>query len=223
MMVLRGKLLGHLLAHGDGSSNGGDSREGASSTLHTAFWHVRSAEQSAATLVACLSSSSSTDAAAAGHEARWQQELRVQLLPALKQAVFMFKAALKLSRHCHEAGFASGFAAGFASGHAAAMAAVGGGSVAADGSRTAVPGPGPVAFATPWGVLQQMCITSLPAQLEAVGCGLAWHLRGACGCCSNPVCVDLSWGSELWLLRDDAGDNAVLCGSCRRLRPVVCS
>jgi hypothetical protein len=122
----------------------------------------------------------------------------MQLLPALKQAVQVLRAAMKLSRHFHETGFASGFAAGFAAGYAAAVAAASG-----------VKGGGPLApvsFASPWGVLQQSCIRGLPRQLEAIGAALAgqlWHVG-----CSNPLCVNLSTGSELWLLPGSAGDGA---------------
>lgn len=127
-----------------------------------------------------------------------QSELQMQLLPALKQAVQVLRAAMKLSRHFHETGFASGFAAGFAAGYAAAVAA-------ASGVKGVGPSA-PVSFASPWGVLQQSCIRGLPKQLESIGAALAgqlWHVG-----CSNPLCVNLSTGSELWLLPGSTGGGA---------------
>jgi hypothetical protein len=110
--------------------------------------------------------------------------------------VQVLRAAMKLSRHYHETGFASGFAAGFAAGYAAALAAAQGDSSAAAAT------PGPVSFVSPWAVLQQGCIRGLPKQLESVGTGLAWQLRHLG--CSNPMCVNMSHGSELWLVPAEA-------------------
>jgi hypothetical protein len=215
LMLLRGKLLGHLLAHEADESQ----KAGATSALHTAYWHVKMAHESASTLAAQLkdwgsvSSSAAAAAAEAGQppasdqatgeelhqqqqeRAQVQSELQMQLLPALKQAVQVLRAAMKLSRHFHETGFASGFAAGFAAGYAAAVAA-------ASGVKGSGPSA-PVSFASPWGVLQQSCIRGLPRQLEAVGAalaGLLWHVG-----CSNPLCVNLSTGSELCLLPGSVG------------------
>lgn len=201
LMVLRGKLLGHLLANeADGSG-----KAGATSALHTAYGHVKMAHESASTLAAQLKGAlgaglvSESDAASQQHQHLHQQrehvqaELQLRLLPALKQAVQVLRAAMKLSRHYHETGFASGFAAGFAAGYAAAVAAASGVNGGAPAAAL-----GPVSFASPWGVLQQGCIRGLPQQLEEVGTGLSWQLRH-CGC-SNPLCVNLSLGSELWLV-----------------------
>lgn len=211
MMVLRGKLLGHLLLQQD---HQGDA-EGAASTLHHAYWHIRMAQESAACLAAHLTSRAAAPrllleagtsycgsnsgngggcSSSSSSSQRYQHQLLLLLLPALKQAVHMFKAAMKLSRHYHETGFASGFASGFAAGYAAALAAAGG----TQAASPAVAAPAPVAFASPWGVLQQGCIRALPQQLEVVGAGLAEQLNHLG--CSNPLCVNLSWGSELWLL-----------------------
>lgn len=221
LMLLRGKLLGHLLAHEADESR----KAGATSALHTAYWHVKMAHESASTLAAQLkiwgSSSLSSSAAAEGqppaadqaavelHQQQQQQEraqvqleLQQQLLPALKQAVQVLRAAMKLSRHFHETGFASGFAAGFAAGYAAAVAA-------ASGVKGSGPSA-PVSFASPWGVLQQGCIRGLPRQLESVGAALAGLLRHV-GCC-NPLCVNLSTGSELWLVPGSAGGGASSSG-----------
>lgn len=197
--MLRGKLLGHLLANeADGSG-----RAGATSALHTAYWHVKMAHESASTLAAqlkgALGAGLVSESAAASqqhlHQKREhvQSELQLRLLPALKQAVQVLRAAMKLSRHYHETGFASGFAAGFAAGYAAAVAAASGVNGGAPAAAL-----GPVSFGSPWGVLQQGCIRGLPQQLEEVGTGLSWQLRH-CGC-SNPLCVNLSLGSELWLV-----------------------
>lgn len=201
LMVLRGKLLGHLLSTEADESG----RSGATSALHTAYWHVKMAHDSASTLAAQLSGVLGgpvrTNPVLALQQrqerARVQSELQLQLLPALKQAVQVLRAAMKLSRHYHETGFASGFAAGFAAGYAAAVAAAGG----ANGRGPAAPGP--VSFASPWGVLQQGCIRMLPQQLETLGVGLAWQLQHVG--CRNPLCVNLSLGSELWLIPQAAG------------------
>jgi len=213
-MVLRGKLLGHLLAHEADEAG----KAGATSALHTAYWHVKMAHESASTLAAQWKAAPAqpvTDGSGLKNapqdqqqqvlvEADVQAELQLQLLPALKQAVQVLRAAMKLSRHYHETGFASGFAAGFAAGYAAAVAAASG----LNGSSAAA-APGPVSFASPWAVLQQGCIRCLPQQLEAVGSKLAWQLRHLG--CSNPLCVNLSLGSELWLV--PAGSTEGRCSS----------
>jgi hypothetical protein len=201
LMVLRGKLLGHVLANeADGSG-----KAGATSALHTAYWHVKMAHESASTLAAQLKgalgaglvSASATTSQQQQERGHVQSELQLRLLPALKQAVQVLRAAMKLSRHYHETGFASGFSAGFAAGYAAAVAAASGVNGGAPAAALA-----PVSFASPWGVLQQGCIRVLPQQLEAVGTGLSWQLRH-CGC-SNPLCVNLSLGSELRLVPQGA-------------------
>jgi hypothetical protein len=199
-MVLRGKLLGHLLA--DEAVESG--KAGTTSALHTAFWHVKMAHESASTLSAHMKGALSAGLRAEPllalqqqqERARVQSDLQLQLLPSLKQAVQVLRAAMKLSRHYHETGFASGFAAGFAAGYGAALAALSSASSIGPGA------PGPVSFASPWGVLQQGCIKVLPQQLESVGAGLAWQLRHMG--CSNPLCVNLSLGSELWLIPQTA-------------------
>lgn len=210
LMVLRGKLLGHVLTHEFDESSGG-SKAAATSTLHTCYWHVKMAHDAASTLLAAHLKPTATPATSAvaqesGHgdhhqhhsqqeqqqERLWSQ-LQLQLLPALKQAVQVLRAAMKLSRHYHETGFASGFAAGFAAGYAAAVAAASG---SVQGASTGAPGP--VSFASPWGVLQQGCIRVLPQLLQSVGTALAWQLRYEG--CANPSCVNLSLGSELWLV-----------------------
>lgn len=203
LMVLRGKLLGHLLTHEADEAGRGR----ATGALHNAYWHVTMAHDSASTLAAHWELGSSTQAASAQqqHQQELRSELQLQLLPSLKQAVQVLKAAMKLSRHYHETGFASGFAAGFAAGYAAAVAAASG------VHSSAAAAPGPVSFASPWGVLQQSCIRSLPQQLESVGSRLAWQLRHLG--CSNPLCVNLSLGSELWLLPAQA-EQQQQTGSC---------
>jgi hypothetical protein len=200
LMVLRGKLLGHLLANEAVESG----EAGATSALHTAYWHVKMAHESASTLAAHVKGALSAGLHAEPllalqqqqERARVQSDLLRQLLPSLKQAVQVLRAAMKLSRHYHETGFASGFSAGFAAGYGAALAALSSAS-----SMMPAP-PGPVSFASPWSVLQQGCIRVLPQQLESVGAGLAWQLRHMG--CSNPLCVNLSLGSELWLILEAA-------------------
>lgn len=214
LMVLRGKLLGHLLANEADESG----KAGATSSLHTAYWHVKMAHESASTLAVQLKGALTSRLADLPSEpllalqqqqerSRVQSDLQLQLLPALKQAVQVLRAAMKLSRHYHETGFASGFSAGFAAGYAAAIAAVSG---VNGGGPTA---PGPVSFASPWGVLQQGCIRVLPQQLEAVGASLAWQLRHVG--CSNPLCVNLSLGSELWLVPQVASSSSQQGGNGR--------
>lgn len=213
LMVLRGKLLGHLLANEAVESG----KAGATSALHTAYWHVKMAHESASTLAAHVKGALGAGVHAEPLLALQQQQERVrvlsdlqlQLLPSLKQAVQVLRAAMKLSRHYHETGFASGFAAGFAAGYGAALAAL------SSASGTGPAAPGPVSFASPWGVLQQGCIRVLPQQLESVGAGLAWQLRHFG--CSNPLCVNLSLGSELWLIPQTAAgpyDSSSKSGNC---------
>jgi hypothetical protein len=141
------------------------------------------------------------------------QQLQQEVLPALKHTVQLLKAAMKLSRHYHETGFASGFAAGFAAGYAAAVAASSAGAGAGSHGLHAMN------FASPAGVLHQGCIRELPAQLKAFGGVLSGQLLVPF-CCTNPVCLNTANVSELGLLGDGSCGSAsvVLCNKCGAAR-----
>jgi hypothetical protein len=132
------------------------------------------------------------------------QQLQQEVLPSLKHAVQLLKAAMKLARHYHETGFASGFAAGFAAGYAAAVAA---------GATGGGHGLHSLNFASPAGVLQQGCVRDLPGQLKAFGGVLSGQLLVPFWC-SNPLCLNTANVSELELLGD---------GSCGSVSPVLCA
>lgn len=141
-----------------------------------------------------------------------RQQLEQEIMPALKHAVQLCKAAMKLARHYHETGFASGFSAGFAAGYAAAIAAGAGAGAALGG--------GSISFASPAGVLQQACIRNLPQQLKVFGGVLSGQLLLPFWC-NNPHCLNMSKSSELLLLSDGvsgAGSSAVVCGKCGAAR-----
>jgi hypothetical protein len=135
------------------------------------------------------------------------QQLQQEVLPSLKHAVQLLRAAMKLARHYHETGFTSGFAAGFAAGYAAAVAA----------STAGVSGGGhglhSLNFASPAGVLQQGCVRDLPGQLKAFGGVLSGQLLVPFWC-TNPLCLNTANVSELELLGD---------GSCGSMSPVLCA
>jgi hypothetical protein len=139
------------------------------------------------------------------------QQLQQEVLPSLKHAVQLLKAAMKLARHHHETGFASGFAAGFAAGYAAAVAATAAG---ADSS-----GHGLHSFASPAGVLQQGCMRDLPGQLKAFGGVLSGQLLVPFWC-TNPLCLNTATVSELELLGGGSSGSvsAVLCAQCGEAR-----
>jgi hypothetical protein len=141
------------------------------------------------------------------------QQLQQEVLPALKHAVQLLRAAMKLARHYHETGFASGFVAGFAAGYAAAVAAT------TAGAGTGGHGLHSVNFASPAGVLQQGCVRDLPAQLKAFGGALSGQLLVPF-CCTNPLCLNTANVSELGLLGDGScgSTSTVLCSKCGAAR-----
>jgi hypothetical protein len=138
------------------------------------------------------------------------QQLQQEVLPSLKHAVQLLKAAMKLARHYHETGFASGFVAGFAAGYAAAVAA---------GASGGGHGLHSLNFASPAGVLQQGCVRDLPGQLKAFGGVLSGQLLVPFWC-TNPLCLNTANVSELELLGDGScgSVSAVLCAQCGEAR-----
>ncbi|KAF8065955.1 hypothetical protein HT031_003016 [Scenedesmus sp. PABB004] len=220
LLMLRGRLLGELLqrdaarAPGRRGSGSGSGDGGGTSVLHAAFWHLAMAVASASMLEANLAQfacfvradeAGGDVVVVAGFDlAAAAAQVAGELLPALRHAVQLVKACMRLARHAGDGGlWAAGFQAGFAAGYAAAQAAAAGAPA------------GTVSCADPWGVLQQPSVRGLPARLQAFGAALSSQLVMSHGCCAHPGCTNLARASEAALV---AGEGAVVCASCGVVR-----